>query len=260
MRLSGRRTSVPSEPIQIFPVTGLPEIAPGDDLASLIVQAVKNDALAIAAGDIFVVAQKIVSKAEGRAVALHTIHPSEQAANWAAQYKKDPQLIELVLREAKRIVRMERGVIVAETQHGFVCANAGVDASNVPEGTALLLPEDPDRSAGALRDQLASAFGTQLAVIISDTFGRPWREGLVNVAIGVAGISALLDYRGQHDTAGKLLSATVIAIADEIASAAELAMGKTSRMPVAIVWGMRTSGDGGKARELIRAPEIDIFR
>jgi coenzyme F420-0:L-glutamate ligase / coenzyme F420-1:gamma-L-glutamate ligase len=255
-----RRAPLVSETIQIFSIGGLPEIVAGDDLASLIVGAAKANGCTIAAGDVFVVAQKIISKAEGRTVALDSIRPSERAARWAAEYKKDPRLIELVLREAKRIVRMERGVIVAETSHGFVCANAGVDASNVPDGTALLLPEDPDRSASALRDRLAVAFGTQCAVIISDTFGRPWREGLVNVAIGVAGISPLLDYRGQRDTTGKLLSATIIAIADEIASAAELAMGKTSRMPVAIVRGMRTSGDGGKARELIRAPEIDIFR
>jgi coenzyme F420-0:L-glutamate ligase / coenzyme F420-1:gamma-L-glutamate ligase len=255
-----RRAPLVFETIQIFSIGGLPEIVAGDDLASLIVGAAEAKGCTIAAGDVFVVAQKIISKAEGRTVALDSIRPSERAARWAAEYKKDPRLIELVLREAKRIVRMERGVIVAETSHGFVCANAGVDASNVPDGTALLLPEDPDRSASALRDRLAVAFGTQCAVIISDTFGRPWREGLVNVAIGVAGISPLLDYRGQRDTTGKLLSATIIAIADEIASAAELAMGKTSRMPVAIVRGMRTSGDGGKARELIRAPEIDIFR
>lgn len=249
-----------SEPIQIFPLEGLPEVVADDDVAGLIVRAVKDSALAVAAGDVFVVAQKIISKAEGRSVSLDTIQPSQKAARWAAEYKKDPRLIELVLREAKRIVRMELGVIVAETQHGFVCANAGVDTSNVADGTALLLPEDPDRSARAIREQLVAAFGVHTGVIISDTFGRPWREGLVNVALGVAGISPLLDYRGQRDTSGKLLSATVIAIADELASAAELAMGKTNRTPVAIVRGMRASGDAGSGRDLLRAPEIDIFR
>jgi coenzyme F420-0:L-glutamate ligase/coenzyme F420-1:gamma-L-glutamate ligase len=249
-----------AEPIQIFPLAGLPEVAARDDVAALIVQAVKAGSLAIAAGDVFVVAQKIISKAENRSVALDTIQPSERAASWAAEYKKDPRLIELVLREAKRIVRMERGVIVAETRHGFVCANAGVDTSNVAEGVALLLPEDPDRSARALRERLAAAFSVTLGVIISDTFGRPWREGLVNVAIGVAGISPLLDYRGQRDTSGKLMSATIIAIADELASAAELAMGKTSRTPVAIVRGVRASADDGSGRDLLRAPGLDIFR
>jgi coenzyme F420-0:L-glutamate ligase/coenzyme F420-1:gamma-L-glutamate ligase len=251
---------VRTEPIQIFPLEGLPEVVSGDDVADLIVGAVKDSALAVVAGDVFVVAQKIISKAEGRNVSLDTIQPSEKAARWAAEYKKDPRLIELVLREAKRIVRMELGVIVAETHHGFVCANAGVDASNVAEGMALLLPQDPDRSARAIREQLVAVFGVHMGVIISDTFGRPWREGLVNVALGVAGISPLLDYRGQHDTSGKLLSATVIAIADELASAAELAMGKTNRTPVAIVRGMRASGDTGSGRDLLRAPEIDIFR
>jgi len=251
---------VPAESIQIFPLAGLPEIIAGDDVAGLIVRAVQDNSVTIAASDIFVVAQKMISKAENRTIALDAIQPSEKAAAWAAKYKKDPRLIELVLREAKRIVRMERGVIVAETQHGFVCANAGVDASNVAEGTALLLPEDPDRSAHALREQLAKAFGIHCGVIISDTFGRPWREGLVNVALGVAGLSPLLDYRGLRDTSGKLLSATVIAIADELASAAELAMGKTNRTPVAIVRGVRASGEVGSGRDLIRAPEIDIFR
>jgi coenzyme F420-0:L-glutamate ligase/coenzyme F420-1:gamma-L-glutamate ligase len=249
-----------AEPIQIFPLAGLPEVTAGDDVATLVVDAVRVGSLAIAAGDIFVVAQKIISKAEKRSVALDTIQPSERAADWAAEYKKDPRLIELVLREAKRIVRMERGVIVAETRHGFVCANAGVDTSNVEEGTALLLPEDPDRSARGLRERLAAAFGVSVGVIISDTFGRPWREGLVNVAIGVAGISPLLDYRGQRDTSGKLMSATIIASADELASAAELAMGKTSRTPVVMVRGVRASSDCGSGRDLLRAPGLDIFR
>ena len=251
---------MPVQPLQIFPLAGLPEIAPGDRLGSLIVHAVHEAALAPQAGDIFVVAQKIVSKAEGQLVPLDSVDPSERAAQWAAQYGKDPRLIELVLQQARRIVRMERGVIVAETRHGFICANAGVDASNVPEGTALVLPEDPDRSAQQLRDELSANFGVRVAVIVSDTFGRPWREGLVNVALGVAGIPAIVDYRGQCDASGKLLSATMIAVADEIASAAELVMGKTKRTPVAVVRGAEWVGSGGTGRDLLRSPETDIFR
>jgi coenzyme F420-0:L-glutamate ligase / coenzyme F420-1:gamma-L-glutamate ligase len=194
-------------------------------------------------------------------VRLADVQPTERAIEWAAQYGKDARLIEIVLAQARRIVRMERGVIVAETTHGFICANAGVDASNVPEGTALLLPEDPDRSARAIRDHLSGKFGVSLGVIISDTFGRPWREGLVNVALGIAGVRPLIDYRGQRDTSGKLLSATLIAQADEIASAAELVMGKTNRTPVAIVRGLTLqAGADGSGRDLLRSPGTDIFR
>jgi coenzyme F420-0:L-glutamate ligase/coenzyme F420-1:gamma-L-glutamate ligase len=253
-------STVPVQPLQIFPLGGLPEIAPGDRLGSLIVHAVHEAAFAPRADDIFVVAQKIVSKAEGRLVRLDSVEPSQRAAQWATQYGKDPRLIELVLQQTRRIVRMERGVIVAETRHGFICANAGVDASNVPEGTALVLPEDPDRWAQQVRDELSANFGVRVAVIVSDTFGRPWREGLVNVALGVAGIPAIVDYRGQHDTGGKLLSATIIAVADEIASAAELVMGKTKRTPVAIVRGVKLSGCAGTGRDLLRPAEADIFR
>lgn len=245
--------------VHIFPVTGLPEVKAGDDLPQLIAGALKT-APALSAGDIVVVAQKIVSKAEGRFVRLESVNPSERATRWASEYQKDARVIELVLREARRIVRMERGVIVAETRHGFVCANAGVDASNVPEGTALLLPEDPDRSAREIHARLKEAFGIDMGVIISDTFGRPWREGLVNVALGVAGIAPLLDYRGTRDASGKLLQATWIALADEIASAAELVMGKTDGVPVAIVKGMNGPSGPGDGRDLIRPAERDIFR
>lgn len=246
--------------VHIIPLTGLPEVAPGDDLARLLIEGVQRQGLILRNGDVFVVAQKIVSKAEGRVVRLDTVDPSERAERWAAEFHKDPKVVELVLREAKSIVRMERGVIVARTRHGFVCANAGVDISNAPAGTALLLPEDPDRTACALQEQLARAFGLQLAVIISDTFGRPWREGLVNVALGVAGIEPMLDYRGQRDPHGKLLQATVVALADELAAAGGLVMGKLKRVPVAIIQGLARSQGKGSGRDLIRPEENDLFR
>jgi coenzyme F420-0:L-glutamate ligase/coenzyme F420-1:gamma-L-glutamate ligase len=245
--------------IQIIPVAGLPEVQAGDDLPQLVRNSLVGETFP-RTGDIFVVAQKIVSKAEDRFVRLESIEPSEKAARWAAEYQKDPRLIQLVLREARRIVRMERGVIVAETHHGFVCANAGVDVSNVPDGMALLLPEDPDRSARAIHHHLTEAFALPLGVIVSDTFGRPWREGLVNVALGVAGISPLVDYRGARDANGKLLQATLIAIADELASAAELVMGKSDGVPVAIIRGASASGKSGIGRDLIRPAERDVFR
>jgi coenzyme F420-0:L-glutamate ligase / coenzyme F420-1:gamma-L-glutamate ligase len=246
--------------VQIIPVAGLPEVVCGDDLARLLVEAAQRQRLVIKQGDVLVVAQKVVSKAEGRIVRLESVKPSEQAEQWAAKYQKDPRVIEIVLREASSIVRMERGVIIAKTRHGFVCANAGVDVSNVPSGTALLLPEDPDRSARTLQEQLARAFGVHVAVIISDTFGRPWREGLVNVALGVAGMAPLVDYRGRRDTHGKTLQATVIALADELAAAGGLVMGKLNRVPAAVLQGLATSLGSGSGRELIRPAERDLFR
>ncbi len=244
----------------ILPLAGLPEVAPGDDLAALIVKSAAAQGLAFSEGDVFVVAQKIVSKAEGRIVRLDSVEPSERASRWAAEYQKDPRVIEVVLRESSGIVRMERGVIVARTRHGFVCANAGVDVSNTREGTALLLPEDPDGSARKLQEHLARAFGCHVAVIVSDTFGRPWREGLVNVALGVAGMAPLADYRGQRDPHGKIMQATIIALADELAAAAGLVMGKLNRVPVAIVQGIAIQKGGGSGRDLIRAAERDLFR
>lgn len=246
--------------VRIVPLTGLPEVVRGDDLARLLVEAAERQRLVIRQGDVFVVAQKVVSKAEGRIVPLDSVKPSEQAQQWAAKYQKDPRLIEIVLREASSIVRMERGVIIAKTRHGFVCANAGVDASNVPGGTALLLPEDPDRSARTLQEQLARAFDIHVAVIISDTFGRPWREGLVNVALGVAGMMPLVDYRGQRDMHGKSLQATVIALADELAAASGLVMGKLNRIPAAVLQGLAMSQGKGSGRDLVRPAERDLFR
>ena len=238
----------------------MPEIHPGDDLAHLIARTCKSQRLRIRKGDIFVVAHKIVSKAEGRIVSLKAVKPTEQATQWAAQYHKDPRVFQLILGETNRIVRMDRGVIVAETRHGFVCANAGVDTSNVPDGHAVLLPSDPDRSARVLQAQLTKALGAAVAVIVSDTFGRPWREGIVNVALGVAGVAPLEDYRGRRDSMGKIMQATLIARADEIASAAELVMGKTEGVPVALVRGMHDFASKGSGRDLIRSPERDLFR
>ncbi len=246
--------------IRIQPLPSLPEVAPGDDLGALIIAALAAAALKPQASDIFVVTQKIVSKAEGWLVRLETVEPSARAKQWAERYGKDARVIEVILQQAKRIVRMEHAVLIVETRHGFVCANAGVDASNVPEGVVTLLPEDPDQSAQRLREQLEKAFGVQLAVIISDTFGRPWREGVANVALGVAGLEPLVDYRGQPDTHGRTMQMTVVAVADELAAAAELVMGKTSRVPVAVIRGYNYKLAAGSGRDLLRRPENDLFR
>jgi len=246
--------------IELIGVTGIPEVAEGDDLGRLVANALRESGIKIADGDIFVIAQKIVSKAEGRIVRLGTVEPSPRAREWAAAFDKDPRVVEVVLGESKRVVRMERGVLIAETEHGFICANAGVDTSNVAEGTVALLPKDPDASAKRLRTSLEAEFGVRIAVIVSDTFGRPWREGLVNVALGVSGIAPLIDYRGQEDSHGNALKVTVISIADELASASELVMKKSSGVPVVIIRGFPYEAREGSGVELIRAPELDLFR
>jgi coenzyme F420-0:L-glutamate ligase/coenzyme F420-1:gamma-L-glutamate ligase len=251
---------MPQPIITITGVTGLPEIESGHDVGALIVGATRGASLEVLDRDILVVAQKIVSKAEGRVVRLDSIEPSPRAREWAEAYDKDPRVVEVVLRESKRIVRMERGVLISETHHGFVCANSGVDASNVEVGTALLLPQDPDASARRIRETLGASLGVNVAVIVSDTFGRPWREGLVNVAIGVAGLAPLIDYRGELDSHGRPLRVTVLAVADEIASAAELVMKKKDGVPVAIVRGFDYDARDASGRELIRTPEFDLFR
>jgi coenzyme F420-0:L-glutamate ligase / coenzyme F420-1:gamma-L-glutamate ligase len=251
---------VNSPTIQVIGVPSLPEVFEGDDVASLIVEAARRAELQIVERDIFIVAQKIVSKAEGCIVRLESIEPSDCAKEWAVAHGKDARVVEVVLRESKRIVRMERGVLIAETEHGFVCANAGVDTSNVAEGTVTLLPRDPDASARRIRSSLEQALGVSLAVIISDTFGRPWREGLVNVALGVSGIAPLIDYRGQNDSHGRPMKVTVMAIADELASAAELVTRKSAGIPVAIVRGLDYEAHEASAAELIRESSIDLFR
>lgn len=247
--------------LRILPLRGIGDISPGTDLGLLIFQALREQDLTLQAGDILVVTQKIVSKAEGRVVHLSDISPSAFAQSYAEQWQKDARHVEVVLRESKRIVRMDHGVLISETYHGFICANAGVDESNV-DGSQLLtlLPVDSDQSAREIRTRLQDLSGVDLAVIISDTWGRPWRSGQVNMAIGVAGMQSLADYRGQRDPYGYELRASVIAVADELASAAELVMGKIAAVPVAIIRGYAYTPGDDSARTLIRDSASDMFR
>ena len=250
-----------SDALRLTALATLPEIRPGDDLAGLIAEASQREGFAWREGMVLVVAQKIISKAEGAVVDLRTITPSPRALSFAEEHDKDPRLVELVLNQSKRIVRMERGLIIAETLHGFVCANAGVDRSNVPgDDYATVLPTDPDRSAATLRKGLCESLGIDLAVVISDTFGRPWRRGQVNVALGVAGFNPLEDARGKSDRQGRPLVATEPATADEIAAAAGLLMAKDVGRPVVLVEGLQLEPAEGNARELIRESEQDLFR
>jgi len=242
--------------IRIVGLGGLPEVRSGDDLAGLILAAAAHAGETIAQETIVVVAQKIVSKSEGAIVDLGEIQPSEFAAQWAKQWGKDARLIELILRQSRRIVRMDRGVLIVETHHGFVAANAGVDQSNVPgEGFATVLPSDPDASARALRHRLNCG-----ALLITDSFGRPWREGLVNVAIGVSGMEALEDCRGTLDRDRHVLQATIVACTDELAAAAGLVMKKADGVPVALIHGFQWPPAEGSSKPLIRRPEHDLFR
>lgn len=248
--------------LEIIGLPKLPEVRPGDDLVGMIGDAIEESEHGLRADDVLVVTQKIVSKAEGQLVDLRTIEPSAFALDFAQQWNKDPRQIEVVLRESKRIVRMDRGVLISETRHGFVCANAGVDASNVELDTVCLLPVDPDGSAQAIRSGLGKRFGVEPAVIVSDSFGRPWRVGIVNVAIGVAGMAALIDYRGQFDDAGYELHVTVIAIADELACAAELVANKLDRRPVTLIRGYQPplSMPHGSGQDLVLDGGRDMFR
>jgi len=232
----------------------------GDDVAALIADAA-GVAGGLASGDVVVVTQKIVSKAEGRLVDLATVEPSPFARQLADAHGKDARHVEVVLRESRRIVKMDRGVLISETHHGYVCANAGVDASNVPgEHVLALLPVDPDASAERIRQGLLARLGAVVGVVISDTFGRVWRMGQTNVAIGVAGLQPLVSYVGQRDAYGYDLRVTQLAAADEIAAAAELVMGKTDAVPVAVVRGLAHLLGAGAARDLVRPPETDLFR
>ena len=249
-----------STELHLFAVPGMPEVAQGADLAQLIGDALERAGMIVQSGDVFVVAQKIVSKAEGAIVRLLDVSPSPLAKEWAAAWGRDAAVVEVVLRESRRIVRMERGIIIAETRHGFICANAGVDASNVPHGFVTLLPRDPDDSAAQLHTRLAGRCNLPLAVIVADTFGRPWREGVVNVALGVAGLTPLLDCRGTPDHFGRKLETTVISVADEIASAAELVMGKRTQTPVVVVRGAAEWLGSGRGTDLLRPPATDMFR
>ena len=251
--------------MRIIGLRGLPDITPGLDLATVITEAVKAQGLTLGSDDgiddILVVTQKVISKSEGRLVNLRTVTPSPFAEQFAREYDKDPRVVEVVLRESRRIVKMDQGTIISETHHGFVCANAGVDESNLKdEGTVALLPEDSDLSARKMRSAIGALTGYEPAIIISDTFGRPWRDGLVDVAIGLAGMEALRDYRDLPDTEGRIMKVTAVAVADELASAAELVMGKLDKVPVALVRGYSyTPGEGGVG-QLIRPPEKDLFR
>jgi len=250
-----------SRRIEVIGLGGLPEIRPGDDLASLALDACEREEIVPADGDIFVVTQKVVSKSEGRIVSLSGVAPSALALQFGEESGRDPRLVEVVLREARRVVRMDRGVLVTETRHGLVCANSGVDASNVEEEDAVcLLPEDPDRSAEGLRTALSARTGKSLAVLVTDTFGRPWREGQVNVAIGIAGLEPVHDHRGLVDPQGRKLMVSEIAVADEIAGAAELVMGKLDRVPIAVVRGYPFEPADGGILRLLRDPDQDLFR
>lgn len=249
--------------LRIFAVSGIPDVVAGADLGRLIADAVNaggDDRRTIHAGDVLVVAQKIVSKAEGALVRLDEVVPSPLASEWALANGKDPRVVEVIFGESRRIVRMDHGVLITETHHGFVCANAGVDASNVPGGWVTVLPRDPDGSAERLRMALSDAFACPIGVIVADTFGRPWREGVVNVALGVAGLRPLIDYRGCTDPYGRRLESTVVALADEIAGAAEIVMRKTARMPVAVVRGAAEWAGEGNAQMLVRDASRDLFR
>ena len=240
--------------LEVFPVEGMPEVRKGDDLAALIAERVRLEDR-----DVVVVAQKVVSKAEGRVVRLDELEPSARARELAGD-DGDPQRLEAILRESARLVRVRGSLVIAETRHGFVCASAGVDASNTGEAGALvLLPLDPDASARGIRARLGELAGVDLGVIVADSFGRAWRQGTTNVAIGASGGPVRVDHAGQVDDVGYELHATVIAVADELASAAELVMGKLDGVPAAIVRGFLLRGDG-EARELVMPPERDLFR
>ena len=243
--------------LRVIGLEGIPEVCPGDDVAALIAAAAERVG-GLEDGDVVAVAHKVVSKAEGRLVRLDDVEPSLYASDVAGD--EDPRRLEVILREAARVVRARPPLVIAETRHGFVCASAGVDSSNAPDtGTVVLLPLDPDASAERIRSRLAELTGVPVGVIVTDSFGRPWRRGTTDIAVGVAGVIPLLDLRSQRDRAGYELHATQIALADEIAGAAELVMGKTAQIPAAIVRGLDLAGEGS-ARELVMPAERDLFR
>jgi coenzyme F420-0:L-glutamate ligase / coenzyme F420-1:gamma-L-glutamate ligase len=259
---SGKDASASAAPeIRIMPLAVTGEFLPGDSLSERLLQAAKNSALRFQDGDILVVKHKVVSKSEGAMVALNEIEPSAASRIWARKHRLDARVSELAVRESRRIVRQKHGVLITETKHGFICANSGVDVSNVDGGRhAVLLPEDPDRSAAKLRHVFKKQIGIDVAVIVSDSFGRPWREGLTEVAIGVAGMRPLVDYRGRRDPHGYSLHATVDAVADELACAAGLVCGKLENTPACIIRGYSYRRGNGTAREMIRPAKNDLFR
>ena len=251
--------------LEAVAIDGLGEIEPGDDLPALIADALAGalDILPLRDDDALVVTQKIVSKAEGAIVDLTTVNPRPEAVEYARQFDRDPRQVEVVLREARRVVRMANGLIITETPHGFVCANGGIDASNVGPRSGdivTLLPRDPDASADGIRAAIRARLDRDLPVIVSDSFGRPWRFGITDVAIGVSGLLPLDDLRGTPDADGRVMKSTVRAVADEIASAAELVLGKTAGRPLALVRGATFQRGDGRIADLIMPPEMDLFR
>jgi coenzyme F420-0:L-glutamate ligase/coenzyme F420-1:gamma-L-glutamate ligase len=249
--------------LSLIPIEGIPLVTPGDDLAELIYSATLTREIRLESGDIIAICQKIVSKAEGNLMRLDEVEPSALALNFAAAFDKDPRLVEVVLRQSERIVRMERGVLITQTGAGWVCANAGVDESNSPEdGLAVLLPKDPDASACHIRERLRALADVEVSVLITDTFGRPWRDGQTEVCLGIAGLAPIKDLRGATDMRGRILHHTMIAVADELASAAGLLMEKAGGIPAVLIRGYHghPGGSGKGARELIRTPESDLFR
>jgi coenzyme F420-0:L-glutamate ligase / coenzyme F420-1:gamma-L-glutamate ligase len=256
-----RETSRTYSELRIMPIPVADEITTGDSLVEKLLQALRQDRLAFAPGDILVVKHKIVSKSEGRVVDLATVTPSADSIAWAKKYNLDARVIELALRESRAVIRQKNGVLITETYHGFICANSGVDVSNVDGGRhALLLPIDPDRSARKLHRELKQRTGLAIPVLITDTFGRPWREGLVEFCIGIAGMKALRDDRGRRDPHGYTLQASLEAVADELACAAGLVCGKLNRTPACIIRGFPYEAADGRTRDLLRPAANDLFR
>ena len=247
--------------MEIFPLPGIPEIKEGDNVADIILKSAYQNAITFEDGDILVIAQKIISKAEGRVYNKDSVKVTPFAEQMSNYTGHDPEYIELVLQNSRRIVRMANGLVISQTHHGFVMANAGVDSSNSGgKGRIVVLPEDPDRSARLIKRSLESSTGKKVAVIISDTFGRPWRNGQVNMAIGIVGLKPISDYRGIKDNDGREMKATQIAVADELASAAELVSGKTKKLPVVIIRNYPFDPAPGEGKDLIRDEVHDIFK
>jgi coenzyme F420-0:L-glutamate ligase / coenzyme F420-1:gamma-L-glutamate ligase len=260
-RSSGKQRQQQVPEVRLIPIPLADEIVPGDSVADKLLGALRRQRKKFQPGDILVVKHKIVSKSEGCLVDLARVTPSEESVAWARQYDLDARIIELALRESRNVIRRKNGVLITETKHGFLCANSGIDISNVDGGaTALLLPADPDRSAANLRRELKKRAGFSVPVIITDSFGRPWREGLTEFAIGIAGMKPLRDDRGRRDSHGYKLKASVEAVADELASAAGVVCGKLNRAPACIIRGFRFEPGSGGVRELLRPADSDLFR
>jgi coenzyme F420-0:L-glutamate ligase/coenzyme F420-1:gamma-L-glutamate ligase len=256
---------LPDGRLEVVALDGVPEVVPGDDIAAFIGDAIERTpgALPLHEDDVLVVTQKVVSKAEGAIVDLTTVEPRAQAVEFATLYDRDPRQIEVVLREAVRVVRMANGVLITETHHGFVCANGGIDASNVGPASGqvvTLLPHDPDASAKGIRTAIRSRFGVDVPVVVSDSFGRPWRWGITDVAIGISGMLPLEDLRGVADHDGRVMRSTVRAVADQVASAAELAFGKTTARPAAIVRGAHPIRGEATIRDALIPGDFDLFK